>query len=171
VTAGADLASVELRTLQPTDEGRMLRLFHRLSPETIYRRFLTSYSDPEPLRPLLQVDDDSRVAVAAIDSDGEIVGVARYGRLTGEPSTAEVAVVVQDSHQGRGLGTQLLQQIGDRARAGGVRRLVATVLADNHASVRMLRRVFPELTLRREGGLYEIDIDLGAGPSGALPPA
>jgi RimJ/RimL family protein N-acetyltransferase len=170
VTASTDVASVALRKLEPSDEGRMLRLFHRLSPETVYRRFLTSYSDPEPLRPLLQVDDVRRVAIAAVDPDGEIIGVGRYGRLTAEPATAEVAVVVQDSHQGRGLGTRLLQEVGDQARAAGVRRLVATVLADNPASVRMLQRVFPQLTMRRDGGLYEIEVDLAPGRP-ALPPA
>jgi RimJ/RimL family protein N-acetyltransferase len=159
VTAFTDVASVALR-----------RLFHRLSPETVYRRFLTTYSDPEPLRPLLQVDDVSRVAIAAVGPDGEIVGVARYGRMIREPDTAEVAVVVQDSHQGRGLGTRLLKEVGEHARAAGVRRLVATVLADNQASVRMLQRVFPQLTAKRDGGLYEIEIDLASGGA-ALPPA
>ena len=108
----------------------------------------------------MQVDQVSRVAIAAIDADSEIVGVARYGRLPGDPSTAEIAVVVQDSLQGNGLGTRLLTEIGEKATAAGVRRLVATVLADNRASLALLRRVFPQLAAVRTGSQYDIVIDL-----------
>ncbi len=69
------------------------------------------------------------------------VGVARYIRMPENEASAEVAVTVVDSHQGKGLGTLLLAALAQRATENGVREFVAFVLSDNH---RMLK-VFKEL--------------------------
>lgn len=160
------LPAVDVRTrpLEPTDIVRMAGFFYRLSPETVYKRFLTSYSGPERLLPLMNVDHINRAAIAAINEHGDIVGVARYGRVRGDLSTAEVAVVIQDDYQGRGIGTRLLREVAEVAVDNGVRRFVATVLADNEASLRMLRRAFPGIELQRNGTQYDVTIPLTDAP-------
>lgn len=154
---------VRIRALESIDIVRMAQFFYRLSPESVYKRFLTSYSDPEKLLPLMNVDQVHRAAVVATAPSGEIVGVARYGLVHDDESTAEVAVVVQDDFQGSGIGSRLLQEIADVARSNGIRRFVATVLADNEPSLRMLRRLFPEAVLTRNGTQYDLVIELPTG--------
>jgi GNAT superfamily N-acetyltransferase len=153
---------IRTRPLDALDVVRMWRFFHRLSEESVYRRFLTSHSTPESLLPLMQVDNVNRAAVVAVDHAGEIVGVARFGRLHDDPATAEVAVVVQDDWHGKGIGSRLLREVTAVAAAAGVRRLVATVLADNDPSLTMLRRAFPAAQLTLSGAAYDVTIDLTA---------
>jgi GNAT superfamily N-acetyltransferase len=152
--------AVHTRPLEPTDIVRMAQFFYRLSPESVYKRFLTTYSDPEKLLPLMNVDHVHRAAVAAVDGSGQIVGVGRYGVLHDDESTAEVAVVVQDDYQGAGIGSRLMREIAEVATRNGIRRFVATVLADNEPSLRMLRRLFPQVELTRGGAQYDLAIEL-----------
>ncbi|MEO6715065.1 MAG: GNAT family N-acetyltransferase [Mycobacteriales bacterium] len=139
--------NVVLRALERNEQERMSRLFFRLSPETIYRRFLTYYSDPTPLRPLLDVDGNRRAAIVAVDAMGEIVGVARYSRLRDDDGTAEIAVVVQDDAQRRGIGVALVTELARQARRAGVRRFTGTMLSENEACARLLRRALPGVVL------------------------
>src|SRR4029077_15901841 len=105
---------VGLAKLEPSDGELLRRLFYRLSPETVYRRFHSPIVRPEQARPdrLLDLDHHDREAVVALDG-GEIVGVARYFRQPGA-DTAEVAVVVADAWQGQGLATRLLGLLDER---------------------------------------------------------
>lgn len=164
-------AELTLRHLAPDDDERMARLFYRLSPDTIYRRFMTHYSDPHALRSLLAVDGVSRAAIIATDPDGEIVGVARYAKL-GEPpaadadgTTAEVAVLVQDEAQGRGIGLGLLTALAGVARANGVHRFTGTMLSTNEACARLFRRAFPDVVLVNSGGETTLDAQLSPAAS------
>ena len=67
----------------------------------------------------------------------ELIGVGRY-EPTGEPGVAEVAFVVQDGWQGRGLGAVLLREVVAAAQSRGIRRFRAYVLADNHRMLKLL---------------------------------
>src|SRR5690606_25454158 len=89
---------------------------------------------PRMLDRLLDVDGEDRVAWAAfaIDEPGRPgVGIARYSRGRDDPATAEAAVTVLDSHQGRGIGAILLHHLVDSARDHGIRTLTATVMWEN----------------------------------------
>jgi acyl-CoA synthetase (NDP forming) len=81
-----------------------------------------------------QVDHDQRVALVAV-LGGDLVAVGRYDRIPGT-DLAEVAFVVDDIHQGRGLGSVLLEHLTAIAAERGIRRFEADVLTDN---VRMVR--------------------------------
>ena len=152
---------VTLARLEPTDGEPLRRLFYRLSPETIYRRFLSPLARPEQARPerLLDLDHNDREAVAGV-VDGEIVGVARYFRLPGQPAAAEIAVVVADAWQGQGLGTRMLSSLAALARTAGIERFTVTMQADNRGSLRLLRRFAPEARLVHSQGVYESTIPL-----------
>jgi GNAT superfamily N-acetyltransferase len=128
-----------------------------LSRETVYRRFHTPLRQLplREVRRLVQVDHDLRDAVVAVVGD-EVVGVARYDRTPSDPSTAEVAVVVEDAWQGVGVGRQLLTEVMELARRHGVDTLGAIVQADNERMLWLLRQLLPEARLTVDDGVYEV---------------
>ena len=125
-----DGGTCHLRPMRP-DDGDLLLAFHRqLSEKTIYFRFFSPYPrlTERDLERFTHVDYHDRVALVATVNE-EIIGVVRYERTA--PGEAEVAFVIRDDHQGRGLGTIFLEHIAQAARERGVLRFVASVLPDN----------------------------------------
>jgi GNAT superfamily N-acetyltransferase len=92
------------------------------------------------------------------------VGVAWYVRHADDPQAAEIAVTVVDAWQGRGLGSELLTQLADRARADGIQRFTAPVAADRAAVAGLLRSMRAHL-LRHNPGTAEYQISLSSGPA------
>jgi GNAT superfamily N-acetyltransferase len=135
----ADGTPVRVRGMHP-DDGDALRAFHsRLSHESIVLRFFGPHprlSDTEVKR-FTHVDGVDRLALVA-ERASEIVAVARYDRTPGSEE-AEVAFVVDDAYQGRGLGTILLQHLADAARSQGIRQLVADTLSENFRMLNIFR--------------------------------
>jgi len=128
-----------IRPLEAGDREQLRRLFYRLSPTTVYRRFMSPIPRPsEPaLDRLLDVDHCNREALAAV-VDGDVVAVVRYVRGS-RPEEAEIAIVVEDAWQRRGIGKLLLTLLARRAREHGVRAFTATMLGDNRPAARLLK--------------------------------
>ncbi len=143
-TDDRDLATVVCRPIRPDDALRLVRMFPRLSAETLYRRFFSPVVKPdlERIRYLCEVDHDRREALVALVGD-DVIGVARYDRDPQDPRQAEVAVLVEDAWQGRGVGRFLMRRLGEVAHRNGVRRFRADVLASNDAPVKLARAVAP----------------------------
>jgi RimJ/RimL family protein N-acetyltransferase len=134
-----------LRPLRPDDKRRIAQAFGRLSPETRYRRFFAPLPrlSEQDLRYLTEVDHHDHEALAAVNPEnGAIVGVARYVR-SDDPTEAEVAVVVGDPWQGRGVATALLQRLVARAREEGIDHFVALVMSDNTDALELFRHLAP----------------------------
>lgn len=149
---------VWLRLLEPGD-ANLLRFFYgRLSSETIYRRFLSPIKPPANalIKRLVDVDHHDREALIALDERG-IVGVARYGAAG---PTHEVAVVVADDWQGRGLGRLLLRRLAHIARARGIASFHATMLGDNRRAQSLVLGLSPRTRMHFEDGYLEADIPL-----------
>jgi GNAT superfamily N-acetyltransferase len=151
-----DGAYVTIRLLHVADAYALLRMFDRLSPESVYHRFFSPMPQPRraALLHLAGLDSKDHEAMVA-EVDGEIVGVARYDGRSGEDD-AEVAVIVEDAWQGRGLGTRLLHHL---ARVGARRGLVgfrAVVLGENRRALPFLRRLSPEADVRFRDGEYQV---------------
>src|SRR2546430_6195232 len=92
-----------LARLEPGDEAAVARLFGRLTPESIYRRFFSPISRVEQFTSsVLRVDQHDRAAVAAV-AGGEVIGVAPYSRAPGA-CTADLAVMGADAWPRPGLG-------------------------------------------------------------------
>jgi GNAT superfamily N-acetyltransferase len=159
-TSLRDGRTVRIRTLRPDDGERLRRLFFRLSPLSVYRRFLSPLPAPseEGLRRLLDVDHSEREALAALDGD-EIVGVARYARRPGS-SSADIAVVVADDWQRDGLGHLLLERLTRLARMRAIQYFEATVLGDNRPALELVRQLFPDYRAHWETGVAEFQIPL-----------
>jgi RimJ/RimL family protein N-acetyltransferase len=139
-----DGTRLRLRPLTRDDRDGLLSLFHRLSEESRWRRFMSPkpHLAPRELDYLTDVDHVTHEAYAAVDErDGSLVGVARYIRHGGSESCAELAVEVADEYQRRGIGTALCARVIARARDNGFTVLTATALWNNLAARRLLRRL------------------------------
>ncbi|MGH2908205.1 MAG: GNAT family N-acetyltransferase [Solirubrobacteraceae bacterium] len=164
---------IVIRPIDGTDGERLRDSHERLSPESRYRRFLAvkPHLTSADVRYLVDIDGRDHVALVATlpDGDGDdrpIVAVARFIRIPDEPEVAEVAIVVNDALQGRGVGTELLARLAEEAVARGVSRFRATMLADNVA----VHRLFESLAAgpvdrRRLGEISEMEFPLPAGRS------
>jgi ribosomal protein S18 acetylase RimI-like enzyme len=157
-------AGIQVRPLEPSDRGRLVALFKRLSPESRRRRFL----GPKPelserdLRYLTAVDHQWHEALAAVDRrDGSIVGVARYVGHAGRPTAADVALAVADEVQRQGIGTALARCLIGRARANGFDVLTASTLWENRGARLLLRRLGFHAR-GSEGTVLELELDLWA---------
>jgi GNAT superfamily N-acetyltransferase len=130
VELGGD-RTLRLRPIRPDDMASLDTFHHRLSPESVYRRYFGLHpelSDDE-LRHLTQVDYVDRLALI-VEDENDLVAVGRYDRYPGT-SDAEVAFVVRDDYQHLGLGSYLLHRLAQAARARGVTRFRAETLATN----------------------------------------
>jgi len=138
--------------------------FARLSARSRQLRFLTAkntLSEAE-LRFLTEVDHHDHEALGALSADGRGVGIARYIRDPGDPKAAEIAVTIVDDWQGRGLGTELLAQLSDRARQAGICRFTATVAYGNAAMVALLQNMGAERAGHGPGAVdYEVALNRG----------
>lgn len=157
---------VEIRPIEPTDAGPLAEGLEALSDESRYRRFLApkrAFSRKE-LEYLTAVDHHEHEALVAEELDsGQGVGVARYVKDPEDPRTAELAIVVADEWQDRGLGGALLHRLAARAVQEGVRCFSATVLESNHDIVALLRKVGPVDAQHAGSGVADLEIALGEG--------
>ncbi|MDQ6919735.1 MAG: GNAT family N-acetyltransferase [Candidatus Dormibacteraeota bacterium] len=146
-----DGSLVELRPLEASDRVRLVRLFYRLSPETVYHRFLSPLHDPSDsgLDRLVDLDHNDREAIAAISGD-DVVGVARYFR-DHSASAADIAVLIEDGWQGRGLGAVLLEHLREIAAGRGIEAFTATILSENRPATGLVRKLFPHAIFTLDG--------------------
>jgi|SRR6185437_14480112 RimJ/RimL family protein N-acetyltransferase len=135
---------VEIRALRPDDEADMLAAIDRTGAQSLQRRFFVTkrgFSENEKAF-FMNIDFINHVAlVAVIGEEGRptIVGGSRY--VVTSPGQADVAFVVIDAYQGRGIGALLTRHLTDLARAAGLKELVADVLPDNMAMRKVLGKV------------------------------
>jgi acetyl coenzyme A synthetase (ADP forming)-like protein len=142
----SDGATMHVRPIKPSDADAIVAMHQRLSAETIYLRFFTPLPalSPAMLERFVNVDYVDRMALVGELGDS-LIGVARYDRLPppagaadagGTGAEAEVAFLVDDAHQGRGIGMILLEHLVATAKDVGICRFVADTLPHNQ---RMLR--------------------------------
>lgn len=132
----SDGGTVHVRPIRPTDSDAVIATHSRFSERTRYLRYFSAYPriPQRDLDRFTRVDHSDREAfVAVLGSD--IIAIGRYDRI--EADTAEVAFVVEDAHQGRGLGSVLLEHLAAAAREEGIQRFVAEVLPENGQMIRI----------------------------------
>jgi EmrB/QacA subfamily drug resistance transporter len=157
-----DGSAVLIRQVHSADAPLLADGFTRLSAQSRQMRFLTRKKEltPAELRYFTDLDHHDHEALGALDhADGRGVGIARYVRNAQDPHAAEIAVTIIDDWQGRGLGTELLAQLSDRARQEGIRCFTALVAEDNKAISGLLRNMSADL-VRRGPGTVEYEIAL-----------
>ncbi len=134
----SDGTSVQLRQIRPDDAVAIVAMHSRFSERTRYLRYFSPYPRiPErDLERFVNVDHRDREAFVVLAGD-RIVAVGRYERLGPASPEAEVAFVVEDAYQGRGIGSVLLEHLADTARRYGIVHFVAEVLPANGAMLRV----------------------------------
>ena len=160
-----------LRPVLPGDTERTNNSSVEFSSETLYRRFMsTQVPSPSLMNYLFQVDYvDHFVWVLVDGTDGPVVADVRFVRDVDDPATAEIAFIVADDYQGRGIGSFLMDAVTIAARAGGVQRFTARLLAENHAMRAILDRYGGEWE-RDEPGVVTISFDVPDGDQLRLDP-
>ncbi len=133
---------IEIRPIQPDDEGRMVRFHQGLSERSVYMRYFETLSlSTRTAHPRLSricfVDPEHEIVLVALSSD-EVVGVGRLSK-TGNANKAELAVIVTDKFQGRGIGKDLIRGLFERAREQGIMQIEAEILRDNTQMQRVLK--------------------------------
>jgi RimJ/RimL family protein N-acetyltransferase len=131
VTEHGDI--LHLRPIRPDDAELLVRFHRGLSPDSIYRRYFSIHpelSDAE-VRHLTQVDYVDRFAFI-VESGDALVGVGRFDRIPGT-TEAEVAFIVADEFQHRGIGLLLLDHLADEAWSLGITEFTAETQADNRS--------------------------------------
>ena len=170
-----DGTPVLIRPIRPDDAVRLQSFHQRLSPESIYLRWLSAHPvlTAEEAADLSNLDYSSRMAFVATlapgaagdDHTGSIIGVARYAIAHPQrPHEAEAAVVVADAYQRQGLGGQLLRRLLAYARAQGMATWVAEINAQNAPMMRFIRRGGLPITKRLESGSWQVSIDITGAP-------
>jgi acyl-CoA synthetase (NDP forming)/RimJ/RimL family protein N-acetyltransferase len=145
-----DGRTAHLRPILPEDADALVAFYAEVSDQSTYFRFFAPMPQlsEKDVKRFTNVDHHSRVAFVLTVAE-RITAVGSYELI--EPGEAEVAFLVQDAHQGRGMGQLLLEHLAQAARENGVHRFVAEVLPDNQ---RMLQ-VFHEAGYRVAGGWDE----------------
>lgn len=140
----------QIRPILPSDAEKFVEFYDRVSAESKYFRFFAPYpklSDRDVER-FTTVDHDRRVAFVITQQD-DIIAVGRYDAI--DSDEAEVAFLVEDAHQGRGIGQLLLEHLAQAARERGVEKFVAEILPEN---VRMMQ-VFREMGYTVDGKMQD----------------
>jgi RimJ/RimL family protein N-acetyltransferase len=154
---------VEIRALRPDDRANMLAAVGRISAQSLYRRFFGAkrdFSEQEKAY-YLDVDFVDHVAlVATVEQGGrtEIVGGARY--VVVQPGTAEVAFAVVDEFQGKGIGSTLMRHLTRLAREAGLKEIIAEVLPENAAMLKVFEKSGTEVATKRDAGVVHVRLQI-----------
>jgi GNAT superfamily N-acetyltransferase len=145
-----------VRPIRPDDETGLTEFHNSLSPRSVYRRFFFTHprlSAAETTK-FTHVDYVDRLALVAEHGD-RLVAVGRYERIPG-PAEAEVAFVVADDFQHRGIGTILLEKLASAARKNGIAVFVAETLSENRDMLELFMRSGFHLTSTTEYGTVHV---------------
>jgi GNAT superfamily N-acetyltransferase len=139
------VAGVRIRPMGDDDLARETAFVEGLSAESLYQRLFSSRRlSPIEIERLAHPDPaHERALVATVGDDERFVGVARYARLEGKhgDEECELAIVVADEWQGRGVGVALMSALLQTARADGLRRMTAFTLTSNTRMRELARRL------------------------------
>ncbi len=162
-----DGCRIDIRALQQDDRAEFLAAVSRTSPESIYRRFFTVRSDftEREVDYFLNIDFIDHVALVAVMDEASrpvIVGGARY--IVVDSGKAEIAFVVIDQYQRRGIGAVLMRHLSGIARSAGLRELVADILTSNNAMLAVFEKSGLPIETTREHDVVHVALRLDATP-------
>jgi len=159
----SDGTQVTFRPVHPTDAPRMRELFYALSQQTMYYRFMSSQRivSWQQIKDFVYIDHRNDVAIVGTlpEAHGEeIIALGNY-YLDPKTNRAEVAFVVHDKWQRRGIGTFLLGYLARIARRNGIRGFTAEVLAENKAMQAVINKSNLKVRSQLNGNVYHYELD------------
>ncbi|MCY0904294.1 bifunctional GNAT family N-acetyltransferase/acetate--CoA ligase family protein [Arthrobacter sp. H14-L1] len=155
-----DGGTAHLRPMSATDSDAVQTFHLGQSQNSIYLRFFTYKSrlTDKELHRFTELDYRDRVALV-ITISGEILGIGRYDRLD-DPAQAEVAFNIADRHQGRGLGSILLEHLAAAARENGIRKFTAEILPENRKMLAVFSEAGYEVHRHFDDGVISLAFDI-----------
>ncbi len=170
-----DGTQIFFRPVKPTDDPALAEMLYSLSRESVRNRYFThTMTFPHrDVQKLTNIDYRNELAVVGVvpgPADEEIVAIAQYF-LEPKTQAAEVAFIVQDEWQRRGMGTFLLEYLTQAARQRGVKRFYASVIGGNRPMLAIFQNSGYDVETRFDGESYSIsyDISRSQGASGLKP--
>ncbi len=159
-----DGTEIFFRPTKPTDEPALTEMLYSLSRQSVRSRYFTHtvifpHKDVQRMTNIDYVDDLAIVGVVPSASGEEIVAIAQYF-LDPSKEAAEVAFIVQDEWQQKGMGTFLLDYITEIAKQRGVRRFYATVLPTNRPMLAIFHNSGYPVSTEFDGEVYNISYPL-----------
>ncbi len=154
-----DGRTAHLRPIRGEDAELMVDFYGRVSDESKYFRFFTpmpTLSDKDVHR-FTHVDHRERVALVMLVG-GQMIAVGRYDTV--HAGEAEVAFLVEDRHQGRGIAQLLLEHLAQAGRERGIERFVAEVLPDNQKMIRTFRDAGYRVASEYEDGVVVLEFPI-----------
>ncbi|MFB8751504.1 bifunctional acetate--CoA ligase family protein/GNAT family N-acetyltransferase [Streptomyces parvulus] len=163
-----DGGTARVRPITVDDAERLVSFYEQVSDESKYYRFFAPYPrlSAKDVHRFTHHDFVDRVGLAATIG-GEFIATVRYDRIGpgGTPASApadeaEVAFLVQDAHQGRGVASALLEHIAAVARERGIRRFAAEVLPANTKMIKVFMDAGYTQKRSFEDGVVRLEFDL-----------
>ena len=156
-----DGGAARLRPIRPDDAALLVEFYGRVSPESKYRRFFAPYPrlSERDIRRFTHVDYVDRTAFVVTVGE-QMIAVGRYDRI--DADQAEVAFLVEDAHQGRGIAQVLLEHLAEAGRERGIGRFVAEVLPDNVRMIRTFRDAGYHVDRHFEEGVIRLVFPIAA---------
>ncbi|KQV70078.1 CoA-binding protein [Nocardioides sp. Root122] len=150
-----DGRTAHIRPIQPEDRELLVEFYSRVSDESKYYRFFSPMPElsQRDLDRFTRVDHRDRVAMILLVA-GQMIAVGRYDTI--RPGYAEVAFLVEDKHQGRGIGQLLLEHLAQAGRERGIEEFVAEVLPDNKAMIHTFKDAGYQVKSAFEDGVMEL---------------
>jgi RimJ/RimL family protein N-acetyltransferase len=169
-----DGTTVTVRAARAGDGPRIDRAFHKLERDTVYTRFFGYKADVSEaeLSRITGADFDHAVALLVTVGTGEdemVIGGASYFVVDNAvpPRSAELAFLIEEDYQGRGLASALLRHMISIACAKGLDQFEADVLARNLSMLRVFRQSGLPMTLKWEGDVVHVVLSIrGASSEG-----
>lgn len=155
-----DGGTAHLRPIHPADSDAVQAFHVGQSQKSIYMRFFAFKSklSAKELKRFTEVDYKDRVALV-ITIGGDIIGIGRYDRLD-DPEEAEVAFNIADAHQGRGIGSILLEHLGAAARENGIRKFSAEVLPENRKMLTVFSDAGYDVKRHFDDGVVSLEFNI-----------
>jgi len=163
--------TVWIRLAHPEDAHAVAAMHKRCSQRTLYQRYVSS-GDWQEIQMRRLSGGHSGATLVAVGDEGRVIGLGNvFPERAGNEHSAEIAVLVEDAHQGGGVGTALLRRMVRLAGRLGFAEVVAVVLADNTGMIRLMNRLGLEWTSSVEEGLTTMRAPLtGSFPEGDTAP-
>lgn len=155
-----DDLEVLYRPIHPDDDDKILEFYYSLSRETIYFRFFSGRKNvpKSRIRDYTHIDYEQNFALV-VEYENKIIGIGHY-IITDTPETAEMAVVMHDDWQRRGIGTHFLRYIISIAKERGIKHITATVLLENYKIMKTIEKLGFKFSKKLEEGDLLVEADL-----------
>ena len=163
--------TVWIRLARPEDSDAVAAMHERCSESTLYRRYLTAVGQWRDVTLRRLTGGHRGATLVAMSEDGTIVGLGHvFPDASAQSETAEIAVLVEDAYQGRGVGTRLVARMLELAERLGFDDLTATVLAQNDEMLRVLDSTGLTWARHVESGVLTLRATLPTAAPGIQPP-